>query len=67
MPSSSVAAALETSSQRVKIRPPGRWQGLELPSLLDYRELTYFLAKGELQVRYRQSIVGVAAWSCSRS
>jgi hypothetical protein len=57
MPSSSVA--LETSSQRVKIRPPGRWQGLDPPSLLEYRELTYLLAKRELQVRYRQSIVGV--------
>jgi len=59
MPSSSVAAALDTSSQRVKIRPPRRWQGLDLPTLVEYRELIYFLAKRELQVRYKQSVVGV--------
>jgi lipopolysaccharide transport system permease protein len=59
MPSSSIAGALDPSSERVKIRPPRRWQGLDLASLIEYRELIYFLAKRELQIRYKQSIFGV--------
>jgi lipopolysaccharide transport system permease protein len=41
------------------IRPPGRWQGLGLRELWQYRELLYFLTKRELQVRYKQSFVGI--------
>jgi lipopolysaccharide transport system permease protein len=59
MPSSSIAGALDPSSERVKIRPPRRWQGLDLATLIEHRELIYFLAKRELQTRYKQSIFGV--------
>ena len=38
MPSSSVGATLDSSSQRVKIQPPRHWPGLDLPTLIGYRE-----------------------------
>ncbi len=43
----------------VRIRPPSRWGGAGLGALVEYRELLYFLAKRELQVRYKQSIFGI--------
>jgi lipopolysaccharide transport system permease protein len=57
MASADTAAVPE---HRVKIRPPRRWEGLGLRRLIEYRELIYFLAKRELQVRYKQSILGVS-------
>lgn len=44
----------------VVIRPPGRWGDLRLGELGAYRELLYFLTKRELQIRYKQSLFGVA-------
>jgi len=44
----------------VVIRPPGRWGDLRLGELRAYRELLYFLTKRELQIRYKQSLFGVA-------
>ena len=40
-------------------RPRG-WSGFGLAELWRYRELLYFLTKRELQVRYKQSVFGVA-------
>jgi lipopolysaccharide transport system permease protein len=42
------------------IRPPTRWGSSSLRELGGYRELLYFLAKRELQIRYKQSLFGVA-------
>jgi lipopolysaccharide transport system permease protein len=42
------------------IRPPGRFDGLGLRELVKHHELLYFLVKRELQVRYKQSFLGVA-------
>jgi lipopolysaccharide transport system permease protein len=42
------------------IRPPVGWAALRLADLWDYRELLYFLTKRELQIRYKQSVVGVS-------
>jgi lipopolysaccharide transport system permease protein len=44
----------------VVIRPPGRWGDLRLSELIAYRELLYFLTKRELQIRYKQSLFGIA-------
>jgi lipopolysaccharide transport system permease protein len=59
MASADITAPVDTAVEHVKIRPPRRWQGLDLPTLIDYRELIYFLAKRELQIRYKQSVFGV--------
>lgn len=45
---------------QVQIRPPTRWGASRLSDLWEYRELAYFLAKRDLQVRYKQSVLGVA-------
>lgn len=54
-----------TNSQPVVIRPPARWGSLDLRELWEYRELLYFLTKRELQVRYKQSLFGVA-WALAQ-
>jgi lipopolysaccharide transport system permease protein len=48
------------TEHRVQIRPPTRWGASRLSDLWAYRELAYFLAKRDLQVRYKQSLLGVA-------
>ncbi len=52
-------------SQHVRIRPPGRWSGLGLRDLWEYRELAYFLAKRDVQVRYKQTALG-ALWAVAQ-
>jgi lipopolysaccharide transport system permease protein len=59
MASADITPATETDAPRIKIRAPKRWQGPNLRLLAQYRELIYFLAKRELQIRYKQSIFGV--------
>lgn len=48
------------SAPAVRIRPPRPWGDLRLRELWEYRELVYFLAKREIQVRYKQSVFGVS-------
>ena len=55
----------ETSAHHVRIRPAGRWAGLGLAELWEYRELAYFLAKRDLQVRYKQTLLG-ALWALAQ-
>jgi lipopolysaccharide transport system permease protein len=47
------------ASPETVIRPPGRWGSLQVREIWEYRELLYFLTKRELQVRYKQSFVGI--------
>src|SRR6266699_52898 len=54
------AETSDVLQSRVEIRPPRPWQGPNLRLLTQYRELIYFLAKRELQIRYKQSIFGVS-------
>jgi len=58
MASADVTAPAGIHAHRVRIEPPRRWQGLGLRALIEYHELIYFLAKRELQIRYKQSIFG---------
>jgi lipopolysaccharide transport system permease protein len=44
------------------IRPPGRWPGLGLGELWRYRSICLVLAKRNLKVRYRQTLIG-AGWA----
>jgi lipopolysaccharide transport system permease protein len=54
-----VAATLEETPE-LTIRPPRRWPGLGLAELWQSRELLYFLAKREVQIRYKQSLLGIS-------
>lgn len=56
MESAQIAAG---SVPEIEIRPPRRWGELRLRELWEFRELLYFLFKRELQVRYKQSFLGV--------
>ena len=58
MASADVTVTAEIHPHRVRIQPPRRWEGLGLRALIEYHELIYFLAKRELQIRYKQSIFG---------
>lgn len=42
------------------IRPPSGWRAPDLGELWRYRDLLYFLALRDVQVRYRQTVLGVA-------
>jgi lipopolysaccharide transport system permease protein len=44
----------------VRIRPSSGWRALDLKELWQYRELTWFLALRDIQVRYKQTALGVA-------
>jgi lipopolysaccharide transport system permease protein len=43
----------------VRIRPPGRWEALDLRSLWRFRDLLLALAVRDIKLRYRQTALGV--------
>ena len=49
-------------SARVVIEPPRGWTSLDLAELWRYRELAGFLALRDIQIRYKQSLLG-ASWT----
>lgn len=46
--------------QITKIKPSGAWITLDLAELWAYRELLYFLTWRDIQVRYKQTAIGIA-------
>jgi lipopolysaccharide transport system permease protein len=44
------------------MKPPGRWPGLRLKELWEYRDLLYFLVWRDIKVRYKQTALG-ALWA----
>jgi lipopolysaccharide transport system permease protein len=52
-----MSAAAQTE---LVIKPPTWWSGFRVSELWTYRELLYFMTKRELQIRYKQSIFGIA-------
>ena len=56
------ASIADSSAQVTVIRPPGRWPGLGLDEFWRFRAISLVLARRNLMVRYRQTIVG-AAWT----
>jgi lipopolysaccharide transport system permease protein len=47
------------------IRPPGSWPGLGLGEAWHFRSIAFVLAKRNLKVRYRQTVVG-AGWAVAQ-
>lgn len=47
------------------IRPPGSWPGLGLAEAWRHRSIVFVLAKRNLKVRYRQTVVG-AGWAMAQ-
>jgi lipopolysaccharide transport system permease protein len=56
---STTVAEPATAAPEVVIRP-GRWAPLRLAEIWEYRELLYFLTKRQIQIRYKQSVFGIA-------
>ncbi len=50
------------SEQIIKIKPVNNWFDFSLRDLWAYRELLYFLALRDIQIRYKQTALG-AAWT----
>jgi lipopolysaccharide transport system permease protein len=46
----------------VRLQASGRWVGLGLSHVWEYRELLYFLVWRDIKVRYKQTVLG-AAWA----
>lgn len=44
----------------VRIRPPSRWEAIDLRSLWRFRELLWALALRDIKLRYRQTVLGIA-------
>ncbi len=59
-----LAAAGEPGHELV-IRPPGRWGDGVLSELWQYRELLFFLTKRDVQIRYKQSLLGIS-WAVAQ-
>jgi lipopolysaccharide transport system permease protein len=62
LPTASVDAAEHQELPVTMIRPPRRWQLLNVRELWQYRELLYFLTWRDVKVRYKQTLLG-AAWA----
>ena len=58
--SRSAKDAAEAAAPVVRIRPSSGWRALDLRELWRYRELLWFLALRDLQVRYKQAVLGTA-------
>ena len=50
----------EGSTPVIRIQPSSGWVSLKLNELWEYRELLYFLAWRDINVRYKQTVLGVA-------
>lgn len=49
----------QARARQVRIlKPPGRWPGLQLGELREYRDLLYILAWRDVVVRYKQAVLG---------
>jgi lipopolysaccharide transport system permease protein len=58
-------ASTGEAGQELVIRPPSRWGGLALSEMWAYRELLFFLTKRDIQIRYKQSLLGVT-WAVAQ-
>jgi lipopolysaccharide transport system permease protein len=53
-------ARIELPSAPVRIRPARGWAGINLREVWAYRELLFYLVWRDVQVRYKQTVIGVA-------
>jgi lipopolysaccharide transport system permease protein len=58
---SQVPASVEVSTDQVtRIRPSKGWRAVNIAELWRYRELLYFLTVRDIQLRYKQTVLGIA-------
>ena len=59
-PETPIADAAPRAAEVVRIRSSAGWRALDLAELWRYRELLWFLALRDIQLRYKQTVLGVA-------
>ncbi len=59
---SSASSGVSSARVTTVIKPRSGWQGVDLRELWKYRELLLFLGLRDIQVRYKQTVLG-AAWA----
>jgi homopolymeric O-antigen transport system permease protein len=50
---------LPSPPRKLKLRPKAGWQPIDFAELWHYRELLWILAKRDIQVRYKQTVLGI--------
>ena len=55
----SVASVPLPSPRKLKLRPKTGWQPVDFREIWHYRELLWILAKRDIQVRYKQTVLGI--------
>jgi lipopolysaccharide transport system permease protein len=53
-------ATVQSSRRKLKIRPQKGWQAIDFRELWRSRELLWILARRDIQVRYKQTLLGIA-------
>jgi lipopolysaccharide transport system permease protein len=55
----STSIPVSSAPRKLRLRPKTGWQPIDFPELWHYRELLWILAKRDIQVRYKQTILGI--------
>lgn len=58
-PVSVASVPLPSPPRKLKLRPKTGWQPVDFREIWHYRELLWILAKRDIQVRYKQTILGI--------
>lgn len=61
-PSSESIAPLAPKRQRIVLEPSSKWRAIEIREIWRYRDLLWILTLREIQVRYKQTVLG-AFWA----
>lgn len=58
-PVSVASVPLPSPPRKLKLRPKTGWQPVDFREIWHYRELLWILAKRDIQVRYKQTVLGI--------
>lgn len=55
----SASVPLSPAPRKLRLRPKSGWQPIDFAEIWHYRELLWILAKRDIQVRYKQTVLGI--------
>lgn len=55
----SASIPVSPAPRKLKLRPKSGWQPIDFAEIWHYRELLWILAKRDIQVRYKQTVLGI--------
>ncbi len=59
IPLTTASIPVSPAPRKLKLRPKSGWQPIDFAELWHYRELLWILAKRDIQVRYKQTVLGI--------